>query len=129
MGHGNAKKRQGRNEQEFEHTGPRTYAEATATISNVSVQNQGTVVERWRDILTPSKTPRKPMTNCISYNPFDVLNNDLTEKEGDIIQEIETHGPRGTSTPKHSRKNRIYKNRKANNLSFSAEYRRESPPK
>ncbi|KAL3859445.1 hypothetical protein ACJMK2_009665 [Sinanodonta woodiana] len=44
-------KEEARKEQELEHTGRRTYAEATATIPNVSVQNQGSVVEeRRRDI-------------------------------------------------------------------------------
>ncbi|KAL3864609.1 hypothetical protein ACJMK2_006274, partial [Sinanodonta woodiana] len=93
-----------------------------------SQAQQPTPEENWKDILTPScKTLRKLAINFINHNPFDALNDEETQKENELLKEMEDTAPRGTSTPKS--KERPAKKRKAINLSPSLEESRREKGK
>ncbi|KAL3879033.1 hypothetical protein ACJMK2_031347 [Sinanodonta woodiana] len=85
-------------------TQPKSYAEVAAGVSNNTGPERSQAQppipeERWKDILTPCKTPRKLEINFINHNPFDALNDEETQKENELLKEMEATEPRGTSTP------------------------------
>ncbi|KAL3871221.1 hypothetical protein ACJMK2_039229 [Sinanodonta woodiana] len=113
-------------------TSPKSYAEVAAGVCNNtgperSQAQQYITEERWKYILTPCKTPRKLAINFINHNPFDALNDEETQKENELLKEMEATEPRGTSTPKS--KARAAKKRKAINFSSSVEESRREKGK
>ncbi|KAL3867700.1 hypothetical protein ACJMK2_040567 [Sinanodonta woodiana] len=77
--------------------------------------------------MTPCKTPRKLEINFINHNPFDALNDEETQKENELLKEMEATEPRGTSTPKS--KARAAKKEESNKSLVLSEKKQEGKTK